>query len=182
MNREETTKLTRYVKAACPQQAIDDFTPDVWFDFLRDLDVDDCIRAVRAIIDRQPFVAVSEIIAEVKRIRTERLSNSDLALPAADPADEQAYRKALSNIRRQVGDGRMPFRAIAGGKPAEPSAKYKATRSAEDNDRVLAQTVACPVEWCPARPGEPCRPAPEADPIGKWHPSRLKAARLTQAI
>ena len=37
MTPQETLLLTRYVKACCPQQAMDDFTPDAWHDLLGDL-------------------------------------------------------------------------------------------------------------------------------------------------
>lgn len=53
------------MRACCPQQAIDAYTPDAWHDLLGDLDVMDCRRAVAAIVKRQPFVAPAEIRAEL---------------------------------------------------------------------------------------------------------------------
>lgn len=67
MTNEETVLLTRYVKACCPQQAIDRYTPDAWHDLLGDLALNECRAAAAAIARRQPFVAPSEIIAEVSR-------------------------------------------------------------------------------------------------------------------
>lgn len=71
MNRQEAVALTRYVKAYCPQQAIDEYTPDAWHDLLGDLDLDTCRQAAGRVARRQPFVAPAEIRAEV---RTERAS------------------------------------------------------------------------------------------------------------
>ena len=61
--------LTRYVKASCPQQAIDEYTPDAWHDILGDLDVTACRAAVVAIARRQAFIAPADIVAEVLRAR-----------------------------------------------------------------------------------------------------------------
>ncbi len=65
MTREETVLLTRYVRACCPQQAIDKYTPDAWHDLLGDLELADCRAAVGTIARQQPFVAPSEIRAHI---------------------------------------------------------------------------------------------------------------------
>ena len=57
MTHAETVLLTRYVKACCPQQAIDEYTPDAWHDLLGDLALADCRAAAAAVAKRQPFVA-----------------------------------------------------------------------------------------------------------------------------
>jgi hypothetical protein len=69
MTPTETVTLTKYVKACCPQQAIDEYTPDVWHDLLGDLELADCRAAVVTVTRRQPFCAPAEIITEVKRAR-----------------------------------------------------------------------------------------------------------------
>lgn len=182
MTPTEAVKLTRYVRACCPQQHIDEYTPDAWHDLLSDLDLNDCHAAVVAITRRQPFVAPAEIRDEVRRVREQRLAAAPIPPPAADPDDEYAYKAALVKITRQIAGGRMPFRAIAGGKArSEPTAEFKNARSGEDRDRVLAQSIACPVEWCNALPGEPCRPGHDLPPLKRWHPSRLGAARKASA-
>ena len=66
MTHAETVLLTRYVKACCPQQAIDRYTPDAWHDLLGDLAPEDCRAAVVTVAKRQPFVAPAEIRAEVR--------------------------------------------------------------------------------------------------------------------
>lgn len=112
MNREETVKLTRYVKGACPQQAIDEFTPNVWHDLIGDLALADCLEAVRAIVKRQPFVAPAEIRNEVKRIRVDRLDGF-VYLPGSADEDTATYLRRLREQRTAV---------AAGQRPADPTA------------------------------------------------------------
>ena len=69
MTPTETVTLVAYVHACCPHQALDEFTPDVWHDLLGDLGLAECRAAVVAVAKRQPFVAASEIRAEVRRER-----------------------------------------------------------------------------------------------------------------
>jgi hypothetical protein len=183
MTPTEAVLLTRYVKACCPQQHIDDYTPDAWCDVLGDLDLEACKAAAAAVARRQPFVAPAEIRAEIRRVRDERIAREALPAPADELADDPAtYKRALEQIVARVADGEMPFRAIEGGKPrAEPTEEFKAARSRADRDRVMSQTVGCPVEWCPALPGEPCRPGQGVGPLTGFHPSRLEAAREDEA-
>jgi hypothetical protein len=65
----ETVILTRYVKALCPAQAIDDYTPDAWHDVLGALPLDEARSAVVAVASQKPFCAPSEILAEVAKAR-----------------------------------------------------------------------------------------------------------------
>jgi hypothetical protein len=67
MTHEETVILVRYVRACCPQQAMDEFTPDAWHDLLGGLSLRECREAVAVVARRQPFVAPAEVIAEVRR-------------------------------------------------------------------------------------------------------------------
>jgi hypothetical protein len=69
MTPTEAVLLTRYVKACCPQQQIDEYTPDAWFDVLGDLELSGCKAAVAAITRKQPFVAPSEIRTHVMAVR-----------------------------------------------------------------------------------------------------------------
>jgi len=66
MTREETVLLTRYVKALCPQQAIDSYTPIAWHDLLGEFGAGECRAAAARVAARQPFVAPSEIITEAE--------------------------------------------------------------------------------------------------------------------
>lgn len=122
MNREETIKLTRYVKGACPQQAVDEFTPNIWHDLLKDLRLEDCRQAVVAIARRQPFVSPSEIRDEVARIRADRIGPAGPGLspipPPADPDDPKAYIAALREQQARIADGREHVPAIEAGEAA----------------------------------------------------------------
>ena len=109
MKPTEVVILTRFVKAACPQQAIDDYTPDAWFDLLGDLSLADCRAAVAAVAKVKPFCAPSEIRAEVQRIRNRRLDRADIPPPPSELVDDwPAYQAALHAARVAAADGRDP--------------------------------------------------------------------------
>lgn len=61
--------MAKYIAACCPQQAIDEFTPDVWHDLLGAYSLGECHAAAKIVVSRQPFCAPSEIIAEVRKAR-----------------------------------------------------------------------------------------------------------------
>ena len=105
MTPREAVMLCRYVKACCPQQQVDEYTPDAWHDLLRDLQFNDCRAAVAAVASRQPFVAPAEIRAEVRRIRAERLHDFQY-VPVEGDNDPDVYLAALRSQRTAVADGR----------------------------------------------------------------------------
>lgn len=75
MTPSETVILTRYIRACCPQQAMDEYTSDAWQDVLARepwLTLAEARAAVVEIKRRQPFVDVSEVIAQAKAARKER--------------------------------------------------------------------------------------------------------------
>ena len=125
MTPVEITKLCRYIRAACPSQAFDEFTADVWAEILpAHYTLPECRAAVVAIKQRQPYVDVSDIIAEVKRARyaaEDRQSIRKLLDPAAYRAQvEAADARTLALIeaemhRRGVG---KPVRVKAIGGPS----------------------------------------------------------------
>lgn len=109
MKPTEVVVLTRLVKAACPQQVIDEFTPDAWFDLLGDLSLADCKAAVATVGKSQPFIAPCEIRAEVRRIRDNRFDRAAIPAPPPELADDfPAYRAALHAARVAAADGRDP--------------------------------------------------------------------------
>ena len=109
MKPTEVVILTRFVKAACPQQAIDDYTPDAWFDLLGDLSLADCRAAVAAVAKVKPFCAPSEIRAEVQRIRDRRMDRAEIPAPPPELVDDwPAYQAALHASRVAAADGRDP--------------------------------------------------------------------------
>lgn len=132
MNHEEAVYLTRYVAACCPQQAIDEYTPDAWHDLLGDLDLAGCKEAAAAIGKRQPFVAPAEIRAEVRRLREDRLRRTLLPAPSPELADEPGrYRQALAAGIRRIADGMSVRKAIGPGPLAgEPPAAWREVREA----------------------------------------------------
>lgn len=105
MNATEAAILCRYVKAACPQQAIDEYTPAAWGDLLADIRLEDAKVAVRAVVSRQPFIAPAEIRDEVKRIRAKRIADHPILTPP--PGTEAEQRAWLGEAKRRIGDGGM---------------------------------------------------------------------------
>ncbi len=109
MSNAEAVLLCRYAKAACPQQAFDQYTPDAWGDLLGDLRFEDCKEALRNIVQRQPFVAPAEIRSEVKRVRGKRIADYG---PLPNPPygtdyDQAEYRAYLGDLMRRIGDGEI---------------------------------------------------------------------------
>lgn len=98
--------LVRYIKAQCPQQAIDVATPAAWYEIIGDLDYETARNAVRAVVRQQPFVSPSAIIAETER------------RPHAHPSDRTvAEALAASSLRELPAAQAVP-----------PNAEYLAAR------------------------------------------------------
>lgn len=109
MTPTETVVLTEYVKACCPQQRMNEYTPDAWHDLLGDLSLDDCRAAVIAVTRTKPFCAPSEIRAEVRKVRDRRLDNTEVPPPPPELLDDPAaYSAALHAGAVAVADGRDP--------------------------------------------------------------------------
>lgn len=70
MRAQETVELVNYIKLMFPTQRVEDSTPDVWHDGLWSLSLADARLAVASLAGRQKFVAVSEIHAEVRLLRS----------------------------------------------------------------------------------------------------------------
>lgn len=104
MTPDQTLRLCRIVKALCPQQAMDEFTPDAWHLLLAPVRIEDARTAVETLGRRSAFIAPAEIIAEVKRIRAKRLADTPLPDPPADmtPVETLAWLKVT---RRSIADG-----------------------------------------------------------------------------
>lgn len=104
MNPTESLALTRFVRAACPQQKLDEYTPDAWHELLADLTFADCKGAVVELAKRQPFVSPAEIRTEVRRARNERC-RANMADPEYDRDDVAGGLAAIRSHRRALGDG-----------------------------------------------------------------------------
>jgi hypothetical protein len=166
--------------AAYDRRTIGEGDVNAWMLAAGDLPYDDARHAVaRHYRQSREWLMPADVRHLVKAVRDERLAAAPLPQPPPHLADDPAsYVRELKEITRRAADGRTPFGALQGGRTcSEPPTAFKTTRKAEDNDRVLAQSVRCPVEWCPARPGEPCRSSPDLPAMRRWHPSRLDAAR-----
>lgn len=134
MTPQETLMLTRYVKACCPQQAIDTFTPDAWHDLLGDLELGDCRDAVAAVAKRQPFVAPAEIRAEVRRVRDDRLARTALPAPPPDVADQPGrYQRIIQANVKRIADARSigpALKALPGPLAGDPPQEWQEARAA----------------------------------------------------
>lgn len=135
MNATEALTLCRYVKAACPQQAIDTYTPDAWFDLLGDLDYAEALEAVKALCRQQPFVAPSEIRGQISDTRSRRIGRF-IYIPPDDLPDMRVAggeggtdwylaQRRVANLHEQitmqlVGDGLL----VRG----DPTPTYEALR------------------------------------------------------
>ena len=104
MNMKEAIALCRYTQACCPQQRLDQYTPDAWLDLLGDLTYADCKTAVANVAKREPFVSPAEIRTEVAHMRRDRIDEAILTGAPEDPAD---YIHWLKRTRRLVADGRQ---------------------------------------------------------------------------
>lgn len=113
MNAKEALSIVRIVRAACPAQKLDEYTIDVWADALADTDFGEAREAVRRLVRRQPFIAVSEIIGEVAQHRRDamrRLASLD-TLRAIEQAKRDSSTVEAEAARREA---RAAFeRAIA---------------------------------------------------------------------
>lgn len=107
MNRNEVLALGRWMQAACPQQKWDKLTPEVWSEMLGGYSVDDAKAAARALVSRQPFISLAELIAEIKKIRGDRIRAAGPEVLGAnvDPDDVPAYLVKHRADVKAVGDG-----------------------------------------------------------------------------
>ena len=138
MNRQEAVTLTRLVKAACPAQAIDEYTPNAWHPLLDDLVFDDCTAALRILGRQKEFISPADIRAQVQRIRNDRIERAFIPPPPAELADNpQAYKRALAENVRKAADGELP---AAGPAPLAITGTPEAERK-HRQPASLAQTV-----------------------------------------
>lgn len=112
MNIDETTRLCKLIAAACPAQKFEAETPAIWTGFLEGIRLADALAAIKRLGGQMPFIGPSEINAEVRRIRAERLA-VDLPAPNVDPDDVLAWTRELAAIRRAAADGDLDHAAYA---------------------------------------------------------------------
>lgn len=121
MKPTEAVMLKEIVRQCCPQQHFGEYTADLWYDLLDDLELSDCTVAVKALARRQPFISPAEIRAEVRKIRADRIERSVVAAPPAELTDDpRAYQRALAGNIRLAADGLAPpaeRQALPAGRP-----------------------------------------------------------------
>ena len=81
MTPTEAVGLCRSVKAICPAQAMDAYTPDAWHLVLDDIRLTDAQEAIRALGKIQHFIDPADIRAEVRHIRRKRLAEHGDPIP-----------------------------------------------------------------------------------------------------
>jgi len=181
---DETVVLARYVRALCPQQKFDEYTPDAWHDVLADYRLSDARAAAATVARRQPFVSPAEIIDEIKRIRSDRASEFQgpglsAEVPDADPDDVRGYLAALRAQRTRSADGMKPrpvaelVKSVARALPAVGD--IAAEGETQDVRRPGPLGVDCPV--CKAPIGRPCKTALRGKPSKTIHPARRRVAK-----
>lgn len=196
MNHSETTLLVVYVRAYCPQQKFDEYTPDAWHEVLGQYTLDEAKAAVRALItEGAVFVAPGEIVTRIRKARAAILDRHTEVEPpeAATLAD---YRRGLYAERRAVAAGLIPpndipplaltggphlsvARALAGvGRdipPEDPEPDPVAVAQAKAIARAAGiYGIACPL--CRAPVGHRCRRGPLGKTRPVAHPERRRAA------
>lgn len=124
MNATQSLALTRFVRAACPQQKLDEYTPDAWHELLADLPFTGCKAAVVELAKRQPFISPAEIRTEVRRLRIERC-RADMTDPEYPRDDVAAGIAAIKARRRALGDGTAEPIAMP---PLDPKGRERVER------------------------------------------------------
>jgi len=116
MNRAEVVTLCRMVRAYCPAQAMDEFTPDAWFDVLAGVGAEDALNAVKHLARSQSFIAPNEVRARVVYVRLDRIERGKPSLRVPDwigelpEGDEQtiAYARWETEMHDFLADGGRP--------------------------------------------------------------------------
>lgn len=113
MNPAEILKLCRLVKAVCPSQAIDTYTPEAWLVVLGGIRHEDAMEAVKNLASlplepgRSRYIEPGHIIAEVGRIRGKRIESRTLPEPP-DGLTPAGYLDWVRDTRDAIASGQQP--------------------------------------------------------------------------
>ena len=132
MNRTEAARLCRLVKACCPSQAIDEYTPDIWGEILASYAYADAAHVVRDLVGqplepgKSRYIEPGHIIGGIRRMRTQRLTEA----PPSDPPSGLSAAEYCAWQRQQrlaVAAGRAPMtRPVAPANPERVAAILRA--------------------------------------------------------
>lgn len=101
MTPRQAADLVRVVRAVCPAQHVDEWTPDAWAEILAPYSFNDARTAVLALasIPMPPgtslFIGTNQIVEGINKIRGKRLQATAMPQPPAglDPAEYDAWHK-----------------------------------------------------------------------------------------
>lgn len=152
MNSAEANRLLAHA-AAFDNRNPSAAAAEAWAAALHDVPLDaDALAAVARFygtvdpnVTGQKWIQPHHVRAHRRAIRDARL----MAAPVPPPhhaLDERGYREALKEITARIGDGKVPFRAIAGPdeQTVEPTADFRAAREsfvAREAERQAAETT-----------------------------------------
>ena len=110
MNAAEVLQLCRFVKACCPSQVLDEFTPQAWAVILGRYDYADAKQAVAELVStpldqgKARYVEPGHIIGGIQRIRQRRLGQ--IAMPEPPPGlDAGEYQTWQLRTREAIASG-----------------------------------------------------------------------------
>lgn len=189
MTPNETVILARYVKALCPQQKFDEYTADAWHDLLAPYALAEARAAVaRHIAAGNAFVAVGEIVTEIRKARNDRLDRHTEAEPPPGDTGDHAYQTALLAERQAIADGRTEPRPVPALPPGttepQPTGRARAILAAVGDSvpgprQGVVNVLAVPCPRCHARSGRTC--TTNGRRRADVHPARLEDARRAAA-
>ena len=113
VNNVETVKVVALIRQMCPAQKVDDMTADVWQPLLEEVRMPDCREALINLGRTEKFIGPSDIIREVKRIRSARVAAGPGFDPRAYPeaTGDAAEFEAMRDHVRRLADGE-PVREV----------------------------------------------------------------------
>lgn len=105
MTPTDAVALARYIRAHFPQQPIDEYTSEALLELLAPYPAADCRTAVLTIASRgEHWCSPTDVGAEVRRIRRDRINKHPPLTPPPDLTNEQEM-AWLGAARRRIGDG-----------------------------------------------------------------------------
>ena len=183
MTPTEAVMFVRQVGALWPQQRLEDETPDAWYVAgLKDISHADACEAITRLAKIKTFISLAEILAEVKRIREERVARHPFINPQGEIADNPGdYRQALTATITRIANGFVAPKAIPRGGGSEPPEEYSRLRG-RDPLQAAAMQVPCPWPACRAAVGSACTNAAGRRLSAPAHEGRLVKAGLAKWV